>query len=96
MRGAWRGAGLGRRLMAAALADAWQRHFERIELWVRGPNAAAIALYRKMGFVEEGRRRDAIRLGFGSEDEVLMAMHAPAAAAGADGKAAMAARRETT
>jgi ribosomal protein S18 acetylase RimI-like enzyme len=96
VRGAWRGAGLGRRLMAAALADAWQRHFERIELWVRGPNAAAIALYRKMGFVEEGRRRDAIRLGFGSEDEVLMAMHAPAAAAGADGKAAMAARRETT
>jgi ribosomal protein S18 acetylase RimI-like enzyme len=79
VRAPFRGAGLGRRLMEAALADAWQRGFARIELWVRGPNAAAIGLYRKLGFVEEGRRRDAVRLGFGPEDEILMALHgAPA------------------
>ncbi len=66
--------GLGSRLMATAIADAWVRGFERIELWVRAPNGAAISLYRKFGFVEEGRRRDAVRLDDGPEDEVLMAI----------------------
>jgi ribosomal protein S18 acetylase RimI-like enzyme len=74
VRAAYRGRGLGRRLMEAALDDAWKRGFERIELWVRAPNVAAIALYERFGFVEEGRRRDAIRLDDGSEDEVLMAL----------------------
>ncbi len=45
VRAPYRGAGLGRRLIDAALADAWQRGFARIELWVRSPNAAAIGLY---------------------------------------------------
>jgi len=79
VRKPFRGAGLGRRLMDAALADAWTRGFERIELWVRAPNVAAISLYSKVGFVEEGRRRDAVRLDDGPEDELLMAMMAPAA-----------------
>jgi ribosomal protein S18 acetylase RimI-like enzyme len=78
VRAPFRGAGLGRRLMQAALAAAWQRGFSRIELWVRSPNATAIALYQKMGFIEEGRRRDAIRLDFGPEDELLMAVLGPA------------------
>jgi ribosomal protein S18 acetylase RimI-like enzyme len=74
VRAPHRGAGLGRRLMQAALADAWGRGFERVELWVRAPNAAAIALYGKLGFVEEGRRRDAVRLDEGPEDELMMAL----------------------
>jgi len=78
VRASFRRAGLGRRLIDAALADAWQRKFERIELWVRSPNAAAIGLYRNVGFMEEGRRRDAVRLDDGPEDEVLMALHARA------------------
>lgn len=78
VRAAYRGRGLGRRLLDAALADAERRRFERIELWVRSPNTAAIELYRKFGFVEEGRRRDAVRLDQGSEDEILMARLAPA------------------
>jgi ribosomal protein S18 acetylase RimI-like enzyme len=81
VRAPFRGAGLGRRLMEIALAAAWLRGFARIELWVRSPNAAAIGLYRKLGFVEEGRRRDAVRLDHGPEDELLMALHAPAATA---------------
>jgi ribosomal protein S18 acetylase RimI-like enzyme len=78
VRPGFRGRGLGRRLMEAALADAGRRRFERIELWVRGPNAVAIRLYEKLGFVEEGRRRDAVRLDDGPEDELLMATHLPA------------------
>ncbi len=81
VRGPYRGAGLGRRLIEAALADAWRRGFERIELWVRGPNTTAIGLYASAGFVEEGRRRDAVRLDDGPEDEILMAILAPAPAA---------------
>jgi ribosomal protein S18 acetylase RimI-like enzyme len=81
VRAGFRGAGLGRRLIDAALADAWRRRFERIELWVRSPNRVAIALYTAAGFIEEGRRRDAVRLDQGPEDEILMAIMAPAAAA---------------
>ncbi len=81
VRSAYRHAGLGRRLIESALADAWRRGFERIELWVRSPNSAAIDLYRKVGFVEEGRRRDAVRLDDGPEDEVLMALRASATGA---------------
>jgi ribosomal protein S18 acetylase RimI-like enzyme len=80
VRAAFRRAGLGRRLIESALAEAWRRRFERIELWVRSPNTVAIELYRKLGFVEEGCRRDAIRLDGASEDEVLMALRTDPAA----------------
>lgn len=80
VRARYRGTGLGRRLIAAALGAAWQRRFERVELWVRSPNAVAIGLYTAMGFVEEGRRRDAVRLDEGPEDELLMAIRAPSPA----------------
>jgi ribosomal protein S18 acetylase RimI-like enzyme len=83
VRAGFRGAGLGRRLIDAALGAAWQRGFARIELWVRSPNAAAIHLYEKVGFVEEGRRRDAVRLDDGPEDELLMALFAPVRGAAA-------------
>jgi len=80
VRRGFRGAGLGRRLIETAIATAWQRGFERIELWVRSPNSLAIRLYEKLGFVEEGRRRNAVRLDDGFEDELLMAIMAPAPA----------------
>lgn len=52
------GRGVGSRLMAAAidLADNWF-NLMRLELLVRADNAAAIALYRKFGFSEEGTLR---------------------------------------
>jgi len=76
VRKAYRGAGLGRRLIESAIADAWRKGLERIELWVRAPNVKAIHLYEKAGFVLEGRRRDAVRLDGASEDELLMALFA--------------------
>jgi putative acetyltransferase len=52
------GHGVGSRLMAAAidLADNWF-NLMRLELLVRADNPAAIRLYRKFGFTEEGIMR---------------------------------------
>jgi ribosomal protein S18 acetylase RimI-like enzyme len=72
--GTYRGRGLGRRLIDQTLKYARDRNFERIELMVRSPNARAMRLYADVGFREEGRKRDAVRLDDGSEDEVLMAL----------------------
>lgn len=47
---------------------------EKINLLVLASNARAIALYRKFGFVEEGRKRREVKLREGFyEDNVLMA-----------------------
>ena len=75
LRAPYRGRGLGRRLLDQALLTAREKGFERIELMVRSPNERAIHLYSRIGFQEEGRKRDAVRLDQGSEDEVLMALH---------------------
>ncbi|HET9949723.1 MAG TPA: ribosomal protein S18-alanine N-acetyltransferase [Longimicrobiales bacterium] len=52
------GRGLGGQLLAAAMERARERGVERVYLEVRETNAHAIALYRRFGFVEVGRRRD--------------------------------------
>jgi putative acetyltransferase len=62
---AWQGKGVGSALMAAALevADNWM-NLHRLELTVYADNAAAIGLYRKYGFEDEGLFRDyAVRDG---------------------------------
>ena len=55
---AWQGRGIGTLLVAAALdlADNWLGAL-RVELIVRADNGAAIALYHKFGFREEGLLR---------------------------------------
>jgi len=53
-----RGRGIGRALLERALDDAFTS-FERIELEVLASNTRAERLYRRCGFVEEGRRRRA-------------------------------------
>lgn len=55
---AWQGKGVGRELIARLLdwADNWTTVL-RIELTVHADNDRAIALYKSMGFVEEGRHR---------------------------------------
>ena len=52
----WRGRGVGSALLAAAIEWARERDLHKLSLSVFPHNAAAIALYRKFGFVEEGRR----------------------------------------
>ena len=53
----WRGKGVGSALMQAAID--WSRargDIHKLSLGVFAHNAAGIALYKKFGFVEEGRR----------------------------------------
>ena len=52
----WRGRGVGTVLVAAAIEWARARGLHKLTLSVFPQNAAAIALYRKFGFTEEGRR----------------------------------------
>jgi ribosomal protein S18 acetylase RimI-like enzyme len=52
----WRGRGVGAALLAAAIESARERGLHKLSLSVFAHNAPAIALYRKFGFIEEGRR----------------------------------------
>jgi len=73
--GHWR-QGHGQRLLAALLA--WARRQPKaykVELLVRAENGAAVALYRKLGFTEEGRHRHRVRLRSGRfADDLSMAL----------------------
>ena len=51
----WRGRGVGTSLVAAAVEWARAHGLHKLALGVFPHNDAAIALYRKFGFVEEGR-----------------------------------------
>lgn len=70
------GRGVGRALMEALLA--WARSnagVEKVELQVRASNERALALYRSLGFVEEGRKTRRLKLGDGEYvDDVYMAL----------------------
>jgi ribosomal protein S18 acetylase RimI-like enzyme len=52
----WRGRGVGSALMQAAIGLAREQSLHKLSLEVFAHNTAAIALYRRHGFVEEGRR----------------------------------------
>lgn len=52
----WRGRGVGSALLTAAIEKARSDELHKLSLEVFPHNDAAIALYRKFGFVEEGRR----------------------------------------
>jgi RimJ/RimL family protein N-acetyltransferase len=57
----WRGRGVGTALVAAAIELARARGLHKLTLGVFPHNEAAIALYRKFGFLEEGRLTKHIR-----------------------------------
>jgi RimJ/RimL family protein N-acetyltransferase len=52
----WRGRGVGTALLEAAMKWAREEGLHKLSLSVFPHNASAIALYRRFGFVEEGRR----------------------------------------
>jgi ribosomal protein S18 acetylase RimI-like enzyme len=68
----WRGRGVGSALMAAALRWAEGNRVEKVSLEVYPTNEAAVALYRKFGFEEEGRLARQSRKTYGYEDELIM------------------------
>lgn len=68
-----RGAGLGRRLLEAALELARARGARRMTLRVLGPNVVARRLYEAVGFEVEGVLRGEFRLEGEYVDDVLMA-----------------------
>jgi RimJ/RimL family protein N-acetyltransferase len=72
---AWRGRGVGRQLLAAAIEEArgWPG-FCRIELECVAWNAAGIRLYESLGFVLEARKTKAVNLRGRPEDMLLMAL----------------------
>lgn len=74
---AHRGRGLGRRLLEATLDAAILAGIARIELTVRSSNHNAIALYRSLGFVDEGRRHKAYLVDGIYGDSLAMAYLSP-------------------
>ena len=57
----WRGVGVGTALVEAAIEWGRERELHKLTLSVFPHNQAAIALYRKFRFEEEGRRAKQIR-----------------------------------
>jgi ribosomal protein S18 acetylase RimI-like enzyme len=70
------GQGVGRALMQELLG--WARSnpgVEKVELQVRASNDRAIALYRSLGFAEEGRKTRRLKIGPGEYlDDLYMAL----------------------
>jgi ribosomal protein S18 acetylase RimI-like enzyme len=69
------GRGIGNALLTHLQSWATSRpEIHKIELMVRSTNEGAIRLYQRVGFVEEGRLRDHIRLPSGEfVDDIMMA-----------------------
>lgn len=74
---AYRGKGLGRQLMDAAIQRGWESGLERIELEVFASNRRAIMLYERIGFVHEGRKRRARKIDGRYDDDLFMAIFNP-------------------
>lgn len=71
----WRGRGVGSALVQAAIDWARGRGLHKLCLEVFAQNTAAIGLYRKFGFVEEGRRRKQYRRASGELwDSIVMGL----------------------
>lgn len=75
VRAGWRGRGVGSALVRAAIAWARAHGLHKLCLAVFANNAAAIALYRKCGFTEEGRLVQQYRRANGERwDAIVMGL----------------------
>ncbi len=70
----YRDAGLGRHLLLAVLDLAREASLERVTLYANASNARALALYEKVGFVQEGRLRREIKDSERYDDVVIMGL----------------------
>ena len=71
---AYRGQGIGRRLLQRTLEAARTGGLSRVELTVREDNPAAIALYEKFGFECEGVQRNAFKVDGRYHNLIMMAV----------------------
>ncbi len=69
-----RGQGLGRAMMEESITWARSAGVRKLFLGVFGTNEGAIALYRRLGFAEEGRLRGQVILRGALDDLVLMSL----------------------
>lgn len=67
-----RGKGIGAELLRHAIAWAEGGALDRIEVFVRENNERAVKLYKRFGFVEEGRLRQRVRLADGRRIDDLV------------------------
>ena len=74
IRKAYRGQGIGTKLLQSALEKANAKGLKRVELEVYRHNTAGVALYEKFGFQHEGARIKAALLDEGYVDLLLMAV----------------------
>jgi len=77
VRAAHTGNGLGTAMLRAAERWARRRGLRRLELDVSIRNRRAHRLYRRLGFVEEGRRRDTWVIGGRFFDDIIMSKLLP-------------------
>ena len=71
---AWQGRGHGQQLLQGVQDHARQRGLASLWLEVRQSNLRARSLYRRIGFVEAGLRRDYYPAFGGREDAVVMSL----------------------
>jgi ribosomal protein S18 acetylase RimI-like enzyme len=71
---AFRGQGIGRRLLERTLEAGRAGGLSRIELTVREDNPGAIALYQKVGFAAEGVQRNAFKVDGCYHNLIMMAV----------------------
>ncbi|HTQ37904.1 MAG TPA: GNAT family N-acetyltransferase [Pirellulales bacterium] len=73
----YRGRGLGIRLLQTLIADAKVKGVMRLDLSVYASNSAAMGLYKKLGFVQEGRKRKSLYLDGRFDDSIQMGLIFP-------------------
>lgn len=69
-----RGKGLGNRMMEECIKQARANGLEKICLEVYSHNAAGVALYKKFGFIEEGKKIREAKLDGNYMDEYVMGL----------------------
>ncbi|WP_136417431.1 GNAT family N-acetyltransferase [Herbaspirillum sp. ST 5-3] len=70
----WRGHGVGESLLNTTLGNAWKNGLCRVELEVCRSNTNAVRLYKRLGFVLEGVKRNAFHANREFDDLLCMAL----------------------
>ena len=74
---AYRGQGIGRRLLEVCIDRAWSAGITRVELETREDNEVAIRLYARLGFEREGIKRHGMKVDGSYVATVAMALLLP-------------------